>query len=102
MSFLHRGLSERHNSYCCFYSYYTNTIIIHKLPYDLKCVHSLLGKPEALAIMGQSLEMDSMKCFSLIGNKCLYRENLLIVLTTLAAPKTAPIKRQFSKIRYIF
>ena len=65
-------------------------------------VHSLLGKPEALAIMGQSLEKGSVKCFSLIGNKCPYRENLLIVCTTLAVPKTEPINRKTSKIRNIF
>ena len=32
---------------------------IHKLPRGLKCVHSLLGKEEALAIISQSLEKDS-------------------------------------------
>ena len=39
--------------------------------------------------MGQSLEKDFIKCFSLIGSKCPYREHLLIVFTTLAIPKTA-------------
>ena len=63
---------------------------------------TVLGKQEALAIMGQSLEKDSIKCFCLIGCKCPYRENLLIVFTTLAVPKTAPMKRKTSKIRYIF
>ena len=60
---------------------------------------SLTTWQEALAIMGQSLEKDSVKYFSLIGSKCSYRGYLLIVCTPLAVPKTAPIKRKTSKIR---
>ena len=71
-------------------------------PCGLKCVHSLLGKQEALPIMGQSLEKDSVKCFSYIGSKCPYREYLLAVCTTLAVLNTASTKRKTSKIRYIF
>ena len=74
----------------------------HKLPCGLKCVHSLLSKQEALAIMGQSLEKATVKCFSLKGGKCPYREYLLIICTTLAVPKTAPIERKASKIRHSF
>ena len=43
---------------------------------SLKCVHSLLGKQEALATMGKSLEKDSLKRFSFIGRICSYRANL--------------------------
>ena len=43
-----------------------------------------------------------IQCFSYIESKCPYREYLLTVCTTLAVPKTAPIKRKTSKIRYIF
>ena len=32
-----------------------------------KCGHSLFGKQEDSAIIGQSLEKDYIKCFSLIG-----------------------------------
>ena len=79
-------------------------LFIHKLhvPCGWKCLLSLLSKQEALAIMGQSLEKDHLKCFSLTGSKCPYREYLIIVCRTLAVPKTAPIKRKASKSIYIF
>ena len=58
-----------------FYSYYSNTIIYSQMTMrsemcslTTKCVHSLLGKQEALAIMGQSLEKGFIKCFSYIGS----------------------------------
>ena len=52
--------------------------------------------------MGQSLEKDFLKCFSLTGSKCSYRADLLIVCTTLAVPKIARTKLKTSKIRHIF
>ena len=45
--------------------------------YGLKSVHSQLGKREDLAIMDQSLERNSIKCFSLIASKCPWREYLI-------------------------
>ena len=57
------------------------------------------GKQEAIARMGQLLEKDSIICFFLIGSKCPYKENLPIVCSTLAVPKTAPVKRKASKNR---
>ena len=52
--------------------------------------------------MSQSLEKDSLHCFSFTGSKCPYRADLLIVCTTMAVPKTALTMRKASKIRHIF
>ena len=41
------------------------TIIVHKLPCGLKCVHSLLGKQEDLTIRGQSLEKSPLNVSSI-------------------------------------
>ena len=46
--------------------------------------------------------LSSLNCFSLIGTKCPYGGDLLIVCTALAVPKTALTKRKTSKIRHIF
>ena len=63
-------------------------LFTHKLLCGLKGVHPLLGKQEALklAIMGQSLEKDFLKCFPLIESKCLYTGYLLLSVQ-LAVPK---------------